>query len=315
METVADFIVGIDISKDRYDAFDLQAGRYSEGSMDPSSLSDFARQLKRAGTQLAVVEATGCWSQGMLEALWAEQVPVACVNPRHVRRYAQSLGLLAKTDRLDARVIARYGQGCCPRVTPPLSPQARKLRDMMTRRRQIVRARAVDKTQKAHVRDPDIRASHDRSIAAANHELRVIESTIADLVEAMPGMQDKIDLMTSMTGIGTTTARLLVADLPELGQLDPRQIAALVGVAPLNNDSGAFRGRRSIWGGRKTVRDALYMPALTAALKNPQYKTFYDRLLASGKHHKTARIAVMRKMLITLNAMIRDNKPFKINPA
>lgn len=315
MDNVTDLVVGIDVSKDRFDAYDLQSGSFAEGEMTPAALSQFAGQVQQAGIRLVVVEATGNWSLPMVEALWEAGVPVACVNPRHVRRYAQSRGLLAKTDRLDARVIAEYGRDINPRESPPMGPQALKLKALTRRRLQIVKTRATEKTRKGHTLDEDVRASQDRTIKSLTQELGIIEKAIANLVETMPGMKEKADLLTTMKGIGPTTARLLLADLPELGTLDKRQIAALVGVAPLNNDSGAFRGRRSIWGGRKTVRDALYMPALSATRSNSPYKAFYDRLINNGKHHKTARIAVMRKMIITLNAMMRDNKPFKTNLA
>jgi transposase len=256
--------------------------------------------------QLIVVEATGGVERGIVEALDGAQVPVAVVNPRQVRDFARCLGQLAKTDRLDAEMLARYGEQIGPEPRPRPDARRQEAQGLAARRRQLVEMLSMEKNrlQQAPPRtQPGIR----RHLEFLEGELAEVERQLADAIAAVPAWQATYDRLLTVTGIGPVTATLLVVDLPELGHLDRKQIAALVGVAPFNRDSGALRGKRSCWGGRAPVRTGLYLATRSAIRFNPPIRAFYTHLLAAGKLKRVATVACLRKLLVMLSVMLRTN--------
>jgi transposase len=244
-------------------------------------------------------------------------VPVAVVNPRQVRDFARCLGQLAKTDRLDAQVLARYGEQIGPEPRPRPDAQRREAQRLVARRRHLVEMLTMEKNRLQQA-PPRTQPSIRRHLEFLEGELAEIDRALADAIAAVPAWQATSDRLHTVTGIGPVTATLLIAELPELGQLDRKQIAALVGVAPFNRDSGALRGKRSCRGGRAPVRTGLDMAARSAVRFNPPIRAFYTRLLASGKLHSVAMVACIRKLLTILNVMVRSNTdwdPHRFQPA
>lgn len=303
--------VGIDVSKDRLDVHIRPGGRRLAFARDEEGLDALRAELVVLAPALIVLEATGGYEITVAAALAAARLPVAVVNPRQVRAYAKAIGRLAKTDRLDAEVIALFAEQVHPepRAIPDAATLA--LAELVARRRQIVDMIGAETNRRARVRDPRIRARLDRHIAWLKAEVEDVERDLDEAVRASPLWRHTEELLTSVPGVGPTTARVLIADLPELGSLDRRRLAALVGVAPLNRDSGAFRGRRFIQGGRANVRRTLYMAALTAIRHNPAIAALYERLVAAGKPGKLALTACIRKLLTILNAVIRDQRKWQ----
>jgi len=267
--------------------------------------------------ELVVVEATGGLERGVVGALEAAGLPVAVVNPRQVRDFARCLGRLAKTDRLDAQVLARYGEGIGPDPRPRPDAHAQEAQGLVARRRQLVEMLTMEKNrlQQAPVRTrPGIR----RHLEFLEAELADVEQQLADEIQANPVWLELSTRLQTVKGIGPVTATLLILELPELGHLDRKAIAALVGVAPFNRDSGTLRGTRSCWGGRATVRSGLYMATRAAIRSNPPIRAFYARLIAAGKLDKVALVACLRRLLTILNVMIRtssDWDPAHFKPA
>jgi transposase len=252
-----------------------------------------------------VVEATGGLERGVVGSLEAAGMAVAVVNPRQIRDFARCLGTLAKTDRMDAQVLARYGEGVGPEPRPRPDAHAQEVQELMARRRQVVEMLTMEKNRlkQASARtQPGIR----RHLEVLEAERAEIEQQLADEIAANPVWRETSTRLQTVKGIGPLTAALLILELPELGLLDRKAIAALVGVAPFNRDSGTLRGKRSCWGGRAAVRSGLYMPTLSAIYSNPPIAAFYSRLLAAGKRPKVAIVACMRKLLTTLNAILRS---------
>lgn len=301
---------GIDVSKQWLDVAarpELKPERFPNTAAGQAAVREYLQALPRAQRpRLVVVEATGGLERGVVEALDGVHVPVAVVNPRQVRDFARCLGRLAKTDRLDAQVLARYGEQIGPEPRPRPDPQRQEARDLAARRRQLVEMLTMEKNrlQQAPARTrPGIR----RHLEFLAGELAEVERQLADAIAADPAWQATYARLLTVVGIGPVTATLLVVDLPELGQLDRKQIAALVGVAPFNRDSGALRGKRSCWGGRATVRTGLYMATRSAIRFNPPIRAFYTRLVADGKLKAVATVACLRKLLTLLNVMLRTN--------
>jgi transposase len=232
---------------------------------------------------------------------------IAVVNPRHVREFAKSLGILAKTDRLDAAVIARFAEMTQP-VPQGFCQQQEQLRELIVRRRQLVDHRVAEKNRCEQAHSPLVRKSVRKLIETIDKDLKRIDKAIIQLVESNDDWRGRYERLKSVPGVGSQTAATLMAELPELGRLNRQQVASLVGVAPLNRDSGQFRGRRKIWGGRATVRSGLYMAALSAKKHNPVIRAFAARLLAKGKPPKVVLTACMRKLLVILNAMLRSGE-------
>ena len=283
--------IGIDVSKDFLDVFERPSGEAWRETNDEAGIATLVERLGKLGPTLVVVEATGGYEAPFVAAAAVSAIPLAVVNPRQARDFAKSTGKLAKTDALDAAALAHFAEAVRPAPRPLDDPQIRELQDLLTRRRQLVDMLTAETNRMRSDRDLDTK------------------------LRDMPIWREKDDLLQSVPGVGPVLARTLLAELPELGTLDRSRIAALVGVAPLNRDSGSMRGKRAIWGGRASVRIPLYMAAIVASKHNPTIRATYDRLVASGKAKKVAIVACMRKLLIILNAMLRDHRAWTLTPA
>jgi transposase len=301
-------IVGIDVSKRHLDvALSDQMLRVGNDRLDLDAL---AQRLRAAETPLVVLEATGGYETAVVIALQAHAVPVAVINPRQARDFARAQGRLAKTDAIDARVLAQYGAAMRPRPLPPISATQEALAALVARRRQIVEM-LVGEGNRLELAHAQVRGWLEAHIVALRDQLAQVDAAIAASVEANAALTSRRDIMMSVKGVGPATAAVLLAELPELGVIDNKKIAALIGVAPMNHDSGQHRGQRHIAGGRPSVRCALYMATLTAVRHNPALHAFYQRLRAAGKPAKVALVAAMRKLATILNALLRDNRPWQ----
>lgn len=312
--SVTSVVVGIDVAKAHVDVWVLGAKLdVQRFDNDADAHSALAAALKPLGVALVVMEATGGYEATLACALQAAGLPVAVVNPRQARDFAKSMGRLAKTDRIDARMLAEFAQVLVRRddlnslLRPLTDQQQQTLAAMVTRRRQLV-AMMLSERQRLQLAIAVVRPSIEALIEAIRKQLDDVEAQMTGHVQAHYTELDK--LLRSARGVGPVASATLIAELPELGKLNRREIAALVGVAPMANDSGNSRGRRRVQGGRFDIRRVLYMATLTAARYNPTIKSFYDRLLAAGKLPKVALVACMRKLLTTLNAMVKTNKPW-----
>ncbi|MGA7950880.1 MAG: IS110 family transposase [Thiobacillaceae bacterium] len=301
--------VGIDVSKERLDIGVGADGEFWQATNEEAGIQTTLSRLAALSPALVVVESTGGLEWPVVSELAARQIPVALVNPGRVREFAKSLGLLAKTDKLDAHLLARFGEAAqlSPTVLPDEAVQ--KLSSLMARRRQLLEMLVMEKNHLLSTR-LSLRAGVQQHITWLEQEVQRLTQQIQQDVQNTPGLRDKDSLLRGAKGVGPITSMILLSDLPELGQLDRKKIAALVGVAPFNDDSGRRRGQRRIQGGRASVRQVLYMAAVAASRFNPSIRTFYQRLLASGKKKKVALVACMRKLLTILNAMIRDMQPW-----
>ncbi len=307
-------VVGIDVAKAHVDVWvlgaELEAQRFDN---EPEAHSVLAAALKPLGVTLVVMEATGGYEAALACALQAVGLPVAVVNPRQARDFAKSMGQLAKTDRIDARMLAEFAATLARRddlasfIRPLADAQQQTLAAMVTRRRQLV-TMMLSERQRLQLAIAVVRPSIEAMIEAIRKQLDEVEGQMVGHVQAHYAELDK--LLRSASGIGPVASATLIAELPELGKLNRREIAALVGVAPMANDSGNTKGRRRVQGGRFEIRRVLYMATLTATRHNPAIKTFYERLLGAGKLPKVALIACMRKLVTILNAMVKTNKPW-----
>jgi transposase len=303
--------IGIDVSKDRLDV----AATASEVTpffvaRTHDGLVELMERLRPLGPERIAVEATGGFETVVAAALAAASLPVVVVNPAQVRAYAKALGRRAKTDPIDAAVIAAFAAATKPPIRPLPDAETEALADLVARRRQII-AMIGAENQRLKRASTRTAKSIRRLMKALEKELSDIDSDIDDSIRRSPNWLEKADLLTSVPGIGDQIARTLLAELPELGSLDRREIAALVGLAPWTRQSGQWRGKSFIGGGRASVRSALFMGALAASRHNPTLKAFRDRLVAAGKPKMVAIIAVARKLATILNAIIRDNKPWQ----
>lgn len=299
--------VGIDVARQTLDAASLPEGPRGTFPNTRPGCQALLQALPRPGECLVVVEATGGYERAVVAELLSAGHHVAVVNPRQVRDYARALGVLAKTDRLDAAVLARFAEQVRPRPLAEAHERQAELDDLVARRRQLVELRTAEMNRRAQAASALIRRSIQVVLDQLNKELGRIEKAILALVESDDDWRRKSELLRSVPGVGPVTALTLLADLPELGRLSRRQVAALVGLAPFNRDSGRFKGRRAIWGGRAVVRGTLYMAALTARRSNPVIRAFADRLTAEGKQAKVVLAACMRKLLVILNTMVKNN--------
>lgn len=302
--------VGIDVSKARLDVHWVQAGRSESFVHDAAGVEGLLRALRSAPAQLIVLEASGGLQRGLVASLMAAGMTPAVVNPRQVRDFAKASGRLAKTDRIDAQVLAHFAQVIKPVQRPLPDTAAQDFADQLTRRRQLVEMLAMEKTRLKQA-PKLVRRDIKKHIEYLENCVRASEGGLRQAVEASPVWQAQRDLLGEVKGIGEITVMTLLAALPELGRLDRKKIAALVGLAPFNRDSGTLRGKRTVWGGRAMVRHALYMATLTAVRCNPLIKTFYTRLRSNGKVAKVALVACMRKLLTILNAMLRDGRKWR----
>jgi transposase len=302
--------VGVDVSKARLDVFVSPGGQVGAVGNDEAGVAELAGKLEPLAPSLVVLEATGGLERALVAQLMAAQLPVVVVNPRQVRAFARSLGRLAKTDALDAKILALFGERIRPALRELPEPDTQALADQLARRRQLVEMLTMEKNrlQQAHL--GAVRKNLKEHIEWLKQQLRASDSGLRQAVEGSPAWQAKRDLLEEVKGVGDITALSLIGLLPELGTLGRKQIAALVGVAPFARDSGTLRGRRTVWGGRAAVRTVLYMATLTAIRWNPVLRAFYTRLREAGKLKKVAIVASMRKLLTILNAMVRDGKRF-----
>lgn len=294
---------GVDIGKATLHVASHHSNKVMVFAHDPAGLRQLVQCLQ--GAALVVLEATGGWERPVLRALQQADIPVACINPKQARDFAKATGQLAKTDRVDACMLAQFAHRLRPEVRPALSVTQMALKDQIARRTQLVQMRAAEKNRRAQARG-DWKRSVQAHIRFLDKEIARLEKDMATALRRDETLWARAKLLQSVPGIGPVTALTLVAYLPELGQLSHKQLAALVGVAPFNRDSGARSGRRSIRGGRAPVRRVLYMAALSAARCHPFMRAFYQRLLDAGKPVKVALTACIRKLLTWLNATVRD---------
>jgi transposase len=306
MSTSATQFVGIDVSKAQLDVAVRPSGETWTVAHDEAGLSGLVARLHTLAPALIVVEATGGWEVALVGALAAALLPVAVVNPRQVRDFARSTGTLAKTDRLDAQSLAHFAEALRPQPRSLPNGQAQELSALLQRRRQLVDMLTAEKNR-LPLAARRIRLQLQTHIAWLQRQISQFDDDLRELLRSSPLWRDKEDLLRSAPGVGPVLATTLVAALPELGTLTRQQIAALVGVAPLNRDSGTLRGRRTVWGGRAQVRTVLYMSTLVAVRHNPVLAAFYQRLRAAGKAPKVALTACMRKLLTILNAMLKHH--------
>lgn len=304
MRTSAAQFVGIDVSKAQLDVAVRPSGETWTVAHDEVGLSALVARLRTLAPTLIVVEATGGLEVVLAGALATAALPVAVVNPRQVRDFARSTGTLAKTDRLDAQSLAHFAEALRPPPRPLPDAQAQELSALLQRRRQLVEMLTAEKNR-LPLAARRVRPQLQAHITWLQHQITQFDDDLRALIRSSPLWRDKDDLLRSAPGVGPVLATTLVAALPELGTLTRQQIAALVGVAPLNRDSGTLRGRRTVWGGRAQVRTVLYMSTLVAVRHNPVLVAFYQRLRAAGKAPKVALTACMRKLLTILNAMLK----------
>lgn len=303
--------VGIDVAKDRLDVHVRPSGEAFVVSRDHEGLSSLAERLRTLSPTLVVMEASGGFEVTVAAALSAAGLPLAVVNPRQIRDFARATGRLAKTDALDAAAIAHFAEAIRPQPRPLRDAQAQELAELVARRRQVIEMMVAERNRLRQLHSVRLKKRVERHLVALQKELTEIEDDLDDAIRRTPVWREKEELLTSVPGVGDATARTLLAELPELGTLDRKAIAALAGLAPFNRDSGTLRGRRTIWGGRASVRAVLYMAALVASRRNSTIATFYARLRAAGKPAKLALTACMRKLLTILNAVLRDRRPWQ----
>jgi transposase len=304
-------VIGIDVSKDRLDVAVHPAGDAFVVARDPEGLETLLARIQPLGPAAVAVEATGGYETVVAATLAAAALPVVVVNPAQVRAFAQALGKRAKTDPIDAAVIAHFVAATRPAIRPLPDDQTRLLADLVARRRQILAMIVAERQRQKRLAEKRLQKSIARLLAALQKELSSLETDLDEAVRGSPAWRDKENLLASVPGVGKVVARTLIAELPELGTLDRRQIAALAGLAPWTRQSGRWRGRSFIGAGRATVRAALFMAALTAARWNKDLKTFRDRLVQAGKPKIVAIVATARKLLTILNAIVRDNQPWQ----
>jgi transposase len=309
--SVEPIYVGMDVSKGTIDIC-VSDGEVWQAANDDRAMDDLCTRIASLGPTLVVLEATGGYESRAAGALASRQIPVAVVNPRQVRSYARSVGQLAKTDRIDARILARFAAAVHPEPRSLPDAETRALEALITRRRQLVEMVTAE-GNRLELAAPIIRKQIKLHIGALRRQLARVDQDIDGMVRKSPLWRAKDDLLQTVPGIGDVTSRSLLALLPELGTLKPKQLAALVGVAPINRDSGTMRGRRRVWGGRARVRSALYMATLVGTRRNPILKAFYARLRDAGKPAKVAIVACMHKLLIIVNAMLRDGRPWDVS--
>lgn len=304
--------VGIDISKDGLDVAIHASDTQWHFPNDPAGIARLCKKLVKLEPALVVFEATGGYETPLYIALSEANLPITPVNPRQIRDFARSMGKLAKTDVIDARVIAQYANAATGLKPKPV-PDTQVLKAVLARHNQLVEMVTVE-TNRLRGADKTLRHGIEAHIAWLKRQLEDVDGKLKNLIEQNPEYREKDSLLQSTPGVGPTVSAALVAGLPELGKLNRRQIAALVGVAPLNRDSGKHRGKRIVWGGRGRIRAVLYMAALTAARFNPVIRSFYTRLVMAGKAKKVALTACMRKLLTILNAMLNHRVPWSYSP-
>lgn len=303
--------VGIDVAKAHVDLFDTETKKHVRFENHSEGISRCRDYLVSLDPQLIVMESTGGYETSLAVALQAARLAVAVINPRRARDFGRAVGRLAKTDRIDAMILADYAANVNPPISSIRDRKSRLMKALVARRHQLLQMRTADYNRREHSHDKAITRSIEAVIKTFDRELAKIEHKLRTLISASPELHQRVQALISVPGIAETTATMLVTEVPELGQLNRRQIAALIGVAPVNRDSGSFRGKRMTGGGRRNVRARLFMPTLVACHHNPVMKAFYQRLLEKGKSKMTALVAVMRKLLTILNTMLAKGEYWK----
>jgi len=302
--------VGIDVSKATLDLAILEDKNLKQYTNTSKGIRSLVEEMCELDPALIVVEATGGYERAVVMSLYEAGLPVSRVVANRVRQYARAKGVLAKTDPLDAMILADYGKHIQPRKFVAKSEQGQRLTALLVRRRQLIELRKAEKSR-LRLATPETGASITRMLELIVAEIKQMNKKIWDLIDSDPEWREQARLLRSAKAVGPVTAATLLAELPELGKLDRKQIAALVGLAPINRDSGRKRGKRKTGKGREPVRGALYMAALTGTKYNPVIRKQYNHLLSKGKEKKVALVACMRKLLTILNAMVRDQEPFR----
>ncbi len=306
--------IGIDVAKNKIDIFEQKLQTFKTVSNNKHEISVWIKTLAETDQTIVIMEATGGYESLLVELLHQHNVSLAVVNPRQVRDFAKGLGCDAKTDMIDARVLARFGQVVQPSPQAAQSDDQLKLKALVERRRQLIDLVNQEQNRLLQTRDNDIRKSIETVLKELKKQVKAIDEQIATAVDADPLNSRRVEILQSVKGLGPVTVSTFVAELPELGQLNRQEVAKLVGVAPMNNDSGQSSGKRKAGGGRSTVRRTLYMATLVATRFNTQIRTFYQRLVAKGKPKKVALTAAMRKLLTILNTLVRTDQLW-IDPA
>jgi transposase len=307
--------VGIDISKRFFDVHILKDNKDLHFDYTDEQIKKFKKILTQIKPELIVMEATGGYERKLASQLQADGLAVAVVNPRRIRDFAKATGQMAKTDKIDAGIIALFGATLEPPQKDVIGANALKMKALVSRRNQLIEMRTAENNRREHADDKVIARSIKAVIKAIEKEIEKVDKQINDHIDQMPELKRNTELLKSVPGIGDTTASMLVVELPELGKANKKQIAALVGVAPMNRDSGLFKGKRMTGGGRRNVRARLFMPTLVAIRHNPVIRKFYLSLVEQGKAKMTAVVAAMRKLLVILNTMVKNNQKWcpKIN--
>lgn len=301
--------IGIDVSKDQLDVATPDGLRQWPNTTEGHE--QLIEVLANWTLEAVIVEATGGYERAIVAELAAADLPVVVVNPRQVRDFARATGKLAKTDAIDAEVLAQFGQAVRPARRPLPGEKQLQLQQQLARRRQLVGMLTAETNRQKQVTDRLVRKTIKAVCKTLQEQLDQLDGKLQDTIEQTPAWREKENLLRSVPGVGPQTALAILAELPELGECSRQQIAALVGVAPLNRDSGKFRGQRTTWGGRATVRSALYMATLVATRHNPVIRAHYQHLQITGKRKKVALVACMRKLLCMLNAILREQKPWR----
>jgi len=304
--------VGVDIGKAQLDAYIYERDLHISVSNDRNGIRSLLGRLGRYKIARIVVEATGRYEHDLVTAAVEKSLPMIVINPLQIRRYAGAVGFLAKTDKIDARLIAQYAAVICPEVRQRFGESTRKIKDLLVRRRQLIGMSTMEKNR-YQIMPKDLKADIERHILYIKNQIEKLDRQLAVAIEQEGSWQERRDIIHSMPGVGTDLTHTLLGELPELGHLNNKQIAALTGVAPYNRDSGALRGRRHIRGGRASVRSVLFMAALSAIQHNPILKCFYKKLVAAGKHKKVALTACIRKIVIILNTMVKNQTMWNEN--
>lgn len=302
---------GIDVSKDRLDVHLRPSGRGFAVPRDGPGLEQLLARLRQVAPALVVLEATGGFEVTVAAAIAGAGLPLAVVNPRQIRDFARATGRLAKTDRLDAEAIALFAERIRPEPRPLPDAEARGLAELVARRRQIVEMIGMEGNRRRQARSPQVARTIAATLRVLEAQLAELDRDIDDAVRSSPAWREADNLLQSVPGIGNIASRTLIAEMPELGHLDRREAAALIGVAPVNRDSGQMRGHRAIAGGRTAVRNVLFMATLAAVRWNPVIKAHYRRMLGRGRPKKVALVACMRRLLAILNAIIRTGQPWR----
>ncbi len=303
--------IGVDLAKHSFDAVVRETGEHRTFKTTRGEIAKAVRWIAKHERPMVVMEATGNYEADLVDVLHEGKIDLAVMNPRWIRKFAESLGQLAKTDKIDATLLAEYAKRMQPHPQEPTSKALKTLRELVTRRNQIVQMRTQESGHREHVRSKQVQRSIRALAKQLDNQQAEIEKIIQEHVNDDPDFKSRVELMQTVPGIGETTAIMLAVELPELGRCNRQEIAALVGVAPINRDSGQLKGRRKTRAGRRKVRTGLYMAAISASCHNPPLREFYQRLRAAGKSGLVALIAVMRKLLVILNSMLARNEPWR----